>query len=184
MPKTVRAPAACSQIIRLMLGQKMHEIIPKLKTLEECLQLIKNVAERNPALAREVRRRLVELRAIAHGSKNEVERELLYALYAYEEVLSQKNKKRTRAQRTWNMIKDYGIIGAAEKAVDRKIEPAGYKILVDIGMQDWTFEAVIIRYPDYFKPDVVRRAKTRLDSLKTGDHLCEYGFSKNFSNDN
>jgi hypothetical protein len=143
----------------------MHEIIPKLKTPDECLQLIKNVAERNPDLAREARRRAVELKVNAHGSKTEVERELLYALYAYEEVLSQKNKRKTCARRTWNMIKDHGIIGAAEKAVDRKIEPAGYKILVDMGMQEWTFEAVIIRYPDYFKPEVVSRAKARLDNL-------------------
>ena len=145
----------------------MHEIIPKLKTPEECMQLIKNVAERNPDLAREARRRAIELRAIAHKFQNEVERELLHAIYAYEEVLSNKKQKRISASRTWQMVKRHGIIKAAEKAVDRDIEPSGYKILVEMGMQDLTFEAVIVRYPDAFNTEVVNRARARLEELKT-----------------
>jgi hypothetical protein len=128
----------------------MEEILKKLETPEECIRLAKNVRERNPSLAREARRRAVELQAIAYGNKSEVELELLKALYAYEEVLSEKNKRNTRASRTWQMIKRHGIIGAAERAVDRKIEPAGYKVLVEMGMYDLTFESVIVRYPDAF----------------------------------
>lgn len=143
----------------------MEEIIKKLKTPAECIQLAKNVIERNPDLAREARRRAVELRAISHGSNNDVEFELLKVLYAYEEVLTQKNKKTTRATRTWQMIKRHGIIGAAERAVDRKIEPIGYKVLVEMGMQDLTFETVIIRHPDIFNKEVVSRAKERLEEL-------------------
>ena len=139
----------------------MEEIIKKLTTPEECIQLAKNVGGRNPDLAREARRRAVELRAIAFGNKNQVELELLKALYAYEEVLSEKNKRNTRASRTWQMIKRHGIIGAAERAVNRKIEPAGYKVLVEMGMHDLTFEAVIVRYPDAINQEVVSRAKAR-----------------------
>ena len=143
----------------------MEEIIKKLTTPEECIQLAKNVGDRNPDLAREARRRAVELRAIAFGNKNQVELELLKALYAYEEVLSEKNKRNTRASRTWQMIKRHGIIGAAERAVNRKIEPAGYKVLVEMGMHDLTFEAVIVRYPDAINQEVVSRAKARLKEL-------------------
>jgi len=143
----------------------MDDIIQKLKTPEECIQLEKNVRERNPDLARRARRRAVELRAISYGNKNEVELELLKALYAYEEVLSEKNKRKTRASRTWQMIDRHGLIHAAERAVDRKIEPAGYKLLAEMGMHDLTFEAVIVRYPDSFNQDVVSRAKGRLKKL-------------------
>ena len=129
------------------------------------MQLAKNVRDRNPDLARKARRRAVELRAISYGNKNEVELELLKALYAYEEVLSEKNKRKTRAARTWQMIKRHGIIGAAERAVNREIEPAGYKVLVEMGMHDLTFEAVIVRYPDTFNQEVVSRAKSRLKEL-------------------
>jgi hypothetical protein len=143
----------------------VDDIIQKLKTPAECMQLEKNVISRNPDLALKARRRVVELRAISHGSTRDVELELLKALYAYEEVLSAKNKKNTRASRTWQMIERNGIIGAAEKAVNRKIEPAGYKVLVNMGLQDLTFEAVIIRFPDEFNDEVVLRAKTRLKEL-------------------
>ena len=143
----------------------MDDIIQKLKTPAECLQLAKNVRDRNPDLAQKARRRAVELRALSYGSQSEVELELLKALYAYEEVLFEKNKKNTRASRTWQMIKRDGIIGAVEKAVNRKIEPSGYKVLVEMGMHDLTFEAVIIRYPDVFNEEVVSRAKERLKKL-------------------
>ncbi len=152
----------------------MDDIIQKLKTPEECMQLAKNVRDRNPDLVQKARRRAVELRAISYGNKNEVELELLKALYAYEEVLSEKNKRKTRAARTWQMIKRHGIIGAAERAVDRKIEPAGYKLLAEMGMHDLTFEAVIVRYPDKFNQEVVSRAKSRLKELSEMQSTTEH----------
>jgi len=144
----------------------MDERIQQLKTTEECMQLAINVRDRNPDLAREARRRAVELRAIAHVNKSAVEIELLKALYAYEEVLSEKNKRRTRASRTWQMIDRHGIIGAAERAVNRKIEATGYRVLVAMGLHDLTFEAVIVRHPDKFSQEVVARAEERLEELE------------------
>src|SRR4030042_6848658 len=143
----------------------MENIIQKLKTPADCLQLAKNVRDRNPELAQKARRRAVELRAISHGSNSEVELELFKSVYAYEEFLYEKHKKHQRATYTWRMIKNDGIIRAAEKGVKRKIAPAGYKALVKMGMHDLTFEAVIIRYPDAFNEEVVSRAKARLEEL-------------------
>jgi hypothetical protein len=143
----------------------MDDIIQKLKTPEECMQLEKNVRERNPDLAQKARRRAVELRANSYGSKTELELELLKVVYAYEEVLSEKNKRRTAASRTWQMIKRHGLIHAAERAVDRNIEPAGYKLLAEMGMHDLTFEATIVRHPNAFSENAVSRAKERLKEL-------------------
>lgn len=143
----------------------MNDIIQKLKTADECVQLVKNVRERNPELAQKARRRAVELRAISYNPTSEVELELLKAIYAYEEVLTEKNKRRTSASRTWQMVKKHGLIRAAERAVDRKIEPAGYKVLVEMGLHDLTFEAVIVRYPESFDASVVSRAKQRLKDI-------------------
>ncbi|MGA2408015.1 MAG: hypothetical protein ABSF81_14860 [Bacteroidales bacterium] len=140
----------------------MDETISKLKTPEECEQFAKKCNE----LAREAQRRAIELRALTHGNKSIVETELLKALYAYEEVLSKKNKKRTRASRTWQMITRYGIIEAAQRAVNRKIEAMGYKVLVEMGLQDLTFEAVIIRFPESFSQQIVKLARSRLEELK------------------
>lgn len=143
----------------------MNDLIEKFRTPSECTQFALNVRDKNPALAQKARRRGVELKALSHRCQRTVEIELLKVLYAYEEVLFEKNKRHTRAIRTWQMIKHHGIIGAAERAVNRKIEPAGYKLLSEMGMQDLTFEAVIIRYPNEFSEEAVLRAKERLKNL-------------------
>lgn len=140
---------------------EMDELISKLKTPEEC----EKFAQKCISLAREAQHRAIELRALTHGNKSEVETELLKALYAYEVILSDNNKRRTRASRTWQMVNRYGIIEAAVRAVNRKSDAMGYKVLVDKGLQDLTFEAVIVRFPEAFDQHVVTLAKSRLEEL-------------------
>lgn len=141
----------------------MNELIAKLKTPEECTVFEKNVLERGrPDLALGARRRAVELRAIQYGAVTDVERECLEAVFAYEQVLSAKNGKKTRASRTWPMIERHGIIGAAERAVDRKADTAGYTALVEMGLQDYAFEAVILRHPESFSSEAVIRSQERI----------------------
>ena len=60
----------------------MDDIISKLKTPQECIQF----AEKCTNLAHKAYLRAIELRTLTHGEKNEVETELLKAIYAYEEV--------------------------------------------------------------------------------------------------
>lgn len=149
----------------------MNEIVAKLKTPEECFVFEKNVLDRGrPDLALAARKRAVELRAIQHGAATDVERECLEAIFAYEQVLSEKNGKKTRASRTWPMIERHGVIGAAERAVDRKDDTAGYTALVNMGLQDYAFEAVILRHPQFFSAKAVIRSKERIGahSLTSG----------------
>ena len=145
----------------------MDERISRLTTPEECEQVALNVETRLPELAREARRRAVELRAAAHGATSEAEREALEAVYAYEKVLSVKKGKNVRASRTWQMIKRHGIIIAVERAVNRQQETAGFKALVDMGMQDFAFEAVVCRHPSVFSPEALKRSQDRLKEWQT-----------------
>jgi len=140
----------------------MDEAINKLKTPEECIQFANKCTD----LAREAHRRAIELRALTHTNVSMVETELWKALYAYEEILTKKNQRRTLAGRTRQMITRYGIIGTAERAVNRKIEAMGYKVLVEMGMQDLTFESVITKFPESFTQNIVTLCKERLDVLK------------------
>lgn len=140
----------------------MDERISRLTTPEQCEQVALNVESRLPELAREARRRAVELRAAAHGAKSEAEREALEAVYAYEKVLSMTRGRNVRASRTWQMITRHGIIMAVERAVNRSRETTGYKALIDMGMQDFAFEAVICRHPNVFSPEALKRSKERL----------------------
>ena len=61
----------------------MDERIARLKAPEDCEQFAINVEERGkPDLAREARRRAVELRAATHGAETAAEREAFEAVYA------------------------------------------------------------------------------------------------------
>lgn len=145
----------------------MDEKVAKLKSPEECERFAKNALERNHRdLADEARKRAVELRAQAYGAKTQAERECLEAIYAYEEVLTAKNGRRTRASRTWQMIKRHGILGAVERAVNREAETAGYTALLEMGLQDYAFEAVVVRHPELFSPETVQHSKARADEWK------------------
>lgn len=141
----------------------MEQRIAKLTTPEACERFIKNAIRLNELqLADQALRRAVELRAASHGTTTEVERECLQAIYAYEEILSRKNGKRTRASRTWQMVERHGILAAAERAVDRSTETAGYRALTEMGLQQYAFEAVILRHPQLFSADAVARSLARM----------------------
>ena len=144
--------------------------VAKLKTPEECEQFARNVEARGmPALARAARRRAVELRAAAHGAASDAEREALEAVYAYEGVLSRNHRgKKIRAARTWGMIERRGIIAAVEQVVSRKFESKGYTALVEMGMADKAFEAVVLRHPTVFSAEAVERSSKRI----SGEEEC------------
>jgi len=147
----------------------MDPRVARLKTPEDCEAFAQNVEAKYPDLAKEARKRAVELRAFAHRAATDAEREALEAVYAYEEVLSHKNQKRTRATRTWQMIERHGTIGAVERAVNRREETVGYRALLEMGMQDFAFECVVLRHPDVFSAETVEHAKTRLSGWRRNE---------------
>lgn len=140
----------------------MDEIIKQLKTPEDCTRFI----EKYTLLINQARQRSLELRVQNHENNLLIEKELLKAIYAYEDILSKKNNRKTYASRTWQMVKRHGIIGAAERAVNRNVDARGYKMLVEMGMQHLTFETIIAKHPEYFSAEAVRKANKRLEELK------------------
>lgn len=141
----------------------MDERVARLSTPEACERFMKNAIRLHaPELADQALRRAVELRAAAFGATSDAEQECLQAIYAYEETLTRKNGKRTRAIRTWQMVKRHGILAAAERAVDRSVEAAGYRALAEMGLQQYAFEAVILRYPERFSAAAVARSHERM----------------------
>jgi hypothetical protein len=140
----------------------VDERVARLKTPKDCEQFAKNVEARLPELAREARRRAIELRANEHKTQTQAEREALQAVYAYEKVLTAKHRKKTRASRTWQIINRHGIIPAVERVVGRKADSAGFTALVSMGMEDFAFEAVVMRHPEVFSQETVNCAEARL----------------------
>ena len=141
----------------------MDERVAKLKSPEECAVFAKNVTERGrPDLALAARKRAVQLRAESFGATSEVERECIEAVYAYEEVLSAKAGRRQSASRTWPMIKRHGVIEAVERVVKRKADALGYTALIEMGLEELAFEAVVLRHASSFSAEAVARSRERM----------------------
>jgi hypothetical protein len=148
----------------------MDDRIAKLNTYESCEKFIRNALRLGRRdLAEQARQRAIAIRADAHGAASIAEKECLQAIYAYEEVISQKRGRRIRATRTWQMVKRHGILRAAERAVTRSAETAGYAALAELGLHEFAFEAVILRYPQVFTPEAVERSRLRLQHM---DSAC------------
>ncbi len=147
----------------------MDDRVARLKTVADCQQFAKNAAERGfPELVEQCRRRGVQLRAETYGAATPAERECLEAIYAYEEVLSKHKGKQVLASRTWQLIKRHGILAAVERIVTRPEEASGDTILVEMGLEDFAFEAVILRHPQSFSSEAVAGSERRLSALRGG----------------
>lgn len=142
----------------------MDPLVARLKTLADCEAFADNVRERGkPELADQARKRAVQIRADAHGAETNLERECLQAVYAYEEVLSAQRGRRQPAARTWQMIKRRGIAQAVEHVVTNREVTAGFTVLAEMGLMEYAFEAVILRYPDNFSAEAIAVSKKRLE---------------------
>ncbi len=142
--------------------------VVRLKTPADCEGFAQNVDEKYPDLAKQARRRAVELLAGTHGATSDAEIEALQAVHAFEEVRRQQTGKKTRATRTWQSINRNGIIPTVESVVSRKIPTEEFPALVEAGMDDFTFESVVLRHQDQFSPEAIEQAKKRIDERQAG----------------
>lgn len=94
-----------------------------------------------------------------------LERDFHAMLTAYEELLTEKNKRQTAASRTRQKLKNKGVIECLEDWARSYNETAGFKALVDAGLVELTGEYLVTKYPDRFTAEAVRRARERLASL-------------------
>jgi hypothetical protein len=146
----------------------MDERILSLRTPDECTKFARNAVRLGrPDLAEEALVRSIQLKAEEYGADTSAEKEALQAVYAYEEVLSKKNGKRTTASRTWQMIRRHGIIEGVERAVNRDDVTQDYTDLVEMGLGEHAFESVILRHPAEFSEAAVEKSKQRLTEWKT-----------------
>ena len=55
-----------------------------------------------------------------------------------------------------------GVVPAVETIVKRPAEKVGYRTLVELGLGDKAFEAVVLRHEALFSPDAVKTSRDRL----------------------
>jgi hypothetical protein len=147
-------------LFAIALMKTSKEIAEKVKTEEEAMNLFENAKARGRGdVALAARRRLIELRTERHGAKpGSIEAEALATIYAYEqEALGGR-----RATRTWQMVKKHGLVGTIERLATKRRPSTGYTKLVEAGLDDLAFEALVLRYPDRFSPRAITGARSKL----------------------
>jgi hypothetical protein len=137
--------------------------VERLRTPAECESFIKNaLAANRPDLALEARRKAVTMQAATHETTSPVEAEAFAAVYAYEALLTRRNGKKTRATKTWAIVRTHGIIEAIQRAVSRTPDATALGTLRELGLDDLAFEALVVRHEAAFDPATVELSKTRL----------------------
>lgn len=137
--------------------------VERLRTPAECESFAKNAVARNhPDLAAEAQRKSIYLQASTHETASAVESEGFAAVYAYEALLTRRNGKKTRATGTWQAIRRYGIIEAVQRAVSRPADDAHAVTLRDLGLEDFAFEALVVRNEASFSDAAIELSKARL----------------------
>ena len=83
-------------------------------------------------------------------------------LVEYERCLKEKHYgKNIRAMRTWNGIKNKGLILSTQNRV-LSGKGEGFEILMASDKRQSTDEYVVLKYRSYFSPKAIDKAKTRI----------------------
>lgn len=137
--------------------------VERLRTPAECESFAQNATARNhPDLALEARRKALRLQASTHETRSPVEAEGFAAVYAYELLLTRRNGKKTRATGIRQAIKRYGIIEAIQRAVSRPPDGDEQVTLRHLGLEDFGFEALVVRHEASFSDAAITASKAWL----------------------
>lgn len=97
------------------------------------------------------------------GMREELRIEFKRIMKVYEEFLTEKNERTTRATRTWMKVRNKGEKRTMIELA-RSTKPAeGFTWLVKEGRTKDTFEYLIKSFPNDFPSDVVQLAQNRID---------------------
>ena len=129
----------------------MHDLVKRINDPKLCYVFAQNAITRgHPDLAIQAYRRAVDLRAEQHTTESEAEHAAVRAIYAYEEALSFRKGKRTRATGTLQTVGRKGIFGALVQRIESSATTNVESVLKELGMEDYSFAATVKAYPDSF----------------------------------
>jgi hypothetical protein len=89
-------------------------------------------------------------------------RDFYATLAAYEELLTEKNGRTTRANRTRQKLRNKGVIQCLEDWATAPAGTDGFNLLINLGMVELTGEYLVMKYPDRFSQEAVRAASARM----------------------
>lgn len=92
-----------------------------------------------------------------------VEHDVWQSIHALEAALSDERGKTTRLARTRQKISRDGEIATVRDLIMKSAASEGFKMLMERGWPELAFESVALRHPDQFAPEILEKAKARLD---------------------
>lgn len=154
-----------SPSVLVTLSDREANAIARLKTVDECRQFAVNQNE-NIELKKAVARRLVEIQVATHSNDSAVVQDIWSVVYSYELLLFAKHGKHLKANYTRRSIANHGELAAVDRIVcQRDADDDGFERLSKAGLQDKTFEALVLRHPEYFSETAVAQARAKLGHL-------------------
>jgi hypothetical protein len=91
-----------------------------------------------------------------------VEHDFWQMVHTFELLLSEENGKTTKLSRTRQMVTRIGVIPTLANWASRDKDTAGFKMLLEHGMPEYTGEAIVLRHASSFTQEVVAAARGRL----------------------
>ena len=136
------------------------DVLSKITDPDKAESLAKNAGLKGQKeLEHAARQRAIVLRVAQVSANSPFEADLNVALLAYEAALSQKNGRKQPASRTRPMIPKYGAIEAVAKIVRRGPDAIGFSLLLKLGLAQYTFESLVMKYKELFDSEIVTLAE-------------------------
>jgi hypothetical protein len=147
--------------------------IGMLRTAADCRLVMNRLREQNAEEAYLlVFRRYCEVSGLENDNPEDpIVRDFYETLAAYEQILTEKNGRTTRASRTIQKIKNKGIVQSLIEWTLGKTETNGFNLLIEKRFPKYTGEYLVVKYADRFPGDVVNLARERL--RKNGIELSD-----------
>lgn len=110
-------------------------------------------------------RRLCEVEGMPYDDP--LHRDFHQVLTAYEELLTEKNGRTTKASRTRQKLARHSVEKCLEDWALSTTPTQGFELLTKAGMTELTAEYLVTQYPDRFSTAAVEAAQKRLNERRT-----------------
>jgi predicted HNH restriction endonuclease len=140
------------------MNEKYTRIVQGIGTWEDLRQFELNAKERNlltPEISASIQLKALDLSSKLVAEKtgldldvlSPAETKIVQAVSEYVGVMKRQGKY---PQRTFEQLKNRGLIGAAEVAVAKSKPTQGFQALVDADLEDFSFEQIVLEHPEEF----------------------------------
>ena len=140
---------------------KILAFVSRCEDLEKLKSLIKNARDRGESVVADAAfRKLISL--VPSEQPGTVEHDFWQTIHAFEYALTEERGKTIRLSRTRQKVDRVGVVQTLRDWALSNKETDGFKMLLDREMPELTGEAIVLRHPGRFDPQVLAAARHKL----------------------